>query len=180
MLCLAALVMIASLIGSFLPPTSCTTLNPPSIILSPENAVTLASITELLSLFSHALDEKDFAALGSVYTDDVVLSSAGNSLTGLAAAQAFYTKTFQNATLKTEHTVTTIYGYNFTATTASSLSYADAIYFGPPVFELGGFFFPNQSVNFREKFQNDYVKQNGSWKIVRQNGPQGLVRWMIP
>ncbi|KAL8693903.1 MAG: hypothetical protein Q9218_001368 [Villophora microphyllina] len=148
------------------------TANP--VLLSPEDSIILGAINQILSIFDLALDTKNFDALIDVYAADAVIDGGGNSsLVGLPAIQNFYRNTFQNASLKTEHTSTTVVGFNFTATTAASTNYADAIYFGPAVLERGGFFFPNQSVIFREKFQNLYVKgSDGAFRISRQTGPQ--------
>ncbi|KAL8716737.1 MAG: hypothetical protein Q9181_008394, partial [Wetmoreana brouardii] len=162
--------------GVFLPLTGGAPLNPSSASVSATDAVTLASITQLLSLFGLLLDTKNFDALGSVYADDAVFTQgSGNSsltLTGLPAIKDFYRTTFQNASLKTQHTSDTVYGFNFGNTTASSVSYADAVYFGPAVLERGGLLFSNSSVIFREKFENDYVREKGgAWKISRQGGP---------
>ena len=158
------------LCGSLLPWASC-------ILLSPRDAITVAAINQLNSLFSFSLDEKNFDALADVYTADVVIDGGdGDPLVGLAAIQAFYRETFSNKSLVTEHTVTTVYAYDFTRTTAKAKNYADAFYFGKPAQERGGFLFRNQSVVFRERFDNEYVKEkNGAWKISRQTGPQPIV-----
>ncbi|KAL8706256.1 MAG: hypothetical protein Q9201_000693 [Fulgogasparrea decipioides] len=147
--------------------------NPSSASVSASDAVTLASITQLLSLFSLLLDIKDFDALSNVYTNDaVIVDAAAKPLTGLPAIKDFYRNTFQNASLITQHTSNTVYGYNFSSTTASSVSYAEAVYFGPAVLEREGYLFSNSSVVFREKFENDYVKESGgAWKISHQKGP---------
>ena len=158
---------------SFLPWASC-------IFLSPRDAVTVAAIDQLNSLFSFSLDEKNFDALADVYTANAVIDGGGGSpLIGLPAIQAFYRDTFSNSSLVTEHTVTTVYAYNFTRTTAKSKNYADAFYFGKPAQERGGFLFRNSSVVFRERFDNEYVKEkNGAWKISRQTGPQPIVSFV--
>ena len=163
-----------TLLSSLLPFTS-------SILLSPRDAVTLAAINQLNSLFSFSLDEKNFDALADVYTTDVVIDGGGGDpLIGLAAIQQFYRDTFSNASLVTEHTVTTVYAYNFTNTTAKSKNYADAFYFGKPEQERGGFLFRNNSVVFRERFDNEYRKEsNGAWKISRQTGPQPIVGFFL-
>ena len=167
---LTSLALSITLCSSFLPWAT-------SILLSPRDAITVAAIDQLNSLFSFSLDEKNFDALADVYTANAVIDGGGPTpLVGLPAIQAFYRKTFSNSSLVTEHTVTTVYAYNFTATTARSKSYADAFYFGKPAQERGGFLFRNQSVVFRERFDNQYVKeQSGAWKISRQTGPQPIV-----
>ncbi|KAL8790023.1 MAG: hypothetical protein Q9195_006572 [Heterodermia aff. obscurata] len=156
----------------------CTTLLPftTSILLSPRDAITVAAIDQLNSLFSFSLDEKNFTALADVYTANAIIDGGGpNPLRGLPAIQAFYRNTFSNSSLVTEHTVTTVYAYAFTAITAKSKSYADAFYFGKPAQERGGFLFRNQSVVFRERFDNEYVKErSGAWKISKQTGPQPI------
>lgn len=130
---------------------------------------TLASINQLLSLFSIALDTKNFPALRDVFAPNAQLTGGGDPIKGLPAIEDFYRNTFQNASLNTQHTSDTVFGYNFSATTASSTSYANAIYFGPAVLERGGLFFPNSSVIFREKFESEYVRvQDGSWRISKQ------------
>lgn len=134
------------------------------------DADTLAAINQLLSLFSISLDIKDFPALRDVFAPDAQLTGGGDPITGLPAIEEFYRNTFQNASLRTQHTIDTVFGYNFTATTASSTSYADAVYFGPKVLERGGFLFSNTSVLFREKLQDEYVRVgDGSWKISKQD-----------
>ncbi|KAL8846618.1 MAG: hypothetical protein Q9221_008312 [Calogaya cf. arnoldii] len=152
---------------------------------STEDATTLAAINQLLSLFSQSLDNKDFEALRDVYTEDAVLGGQGTPPTiGIEAIVAFYTGTFQNETLVTEHTSDTVLGSNFTENTASSSSYANVYYFGPPVLERGGFQFRNDSAQFREKFVNQYRKgHNNHWRISNQDltilaieGNTGLLR----
>ncbi|KAL8726823.1 MAG: hypothetical protein Q9166_006439 [cf. Caloplaca sp. 2 TL-2023] len=165
----------------FLPLTNSAPLNPSSASVSaPRDTITLASITQLLSLFSLSLDTKNFDALNNVFSNDATIVGTGAPhLTGLPAIKDFYRSTFQNTTLITQHTSTIVYGYNFSETTASSISYADAVYFGPAVLDRGvGRLFSNSSVVFREKFENDYVKEEsggGAWKISRQDGPTILV-----
>ena len=133
------------------------------------DADTLASINQLLSLFSIALDVKNFPALRDVFAPDAQLAGGGTPIEGLPAIEDFYRNTFQNASLNTQHTSDTVFGYNFSDTTASSTSYANAIYFGPAVLERGGELFSNTSVMFREKLENEYVRvQDGSWKVSKQ------------
>lgn len=140
-----------------------------STSLSTSDIITLSSITQLLSLFSISLDKKDFSALRSVFSPTAALLGNGDPITGIDAIVDFYTTVFQNATLKTEHTSDTVYGYDFTKTTAKSTSYATAVYFGPEILERGGGFFSNTSVVFRERFENEYVKEKGAgWRISSQ------------
>ncbi|KAI4289979.1 MAG: hypothetical protein L6R35_000741 [Caloplaca aegaea] len=138
--------------------------------LSSSDVITLASITQLLSLFSISLDIKDFAALRDVFATDAVLTGGGPEiLTGIDAIEEFYTMTFQNESLKTVHTSDTVYGYNLRETTASSFNYATAVYFGPAVLERGGFLFSNSSVIYRERFITQYAKNaHGALRISRQ------------
>ncbi|KAL8926538.1 MAG: hypothetical protein Q9208_002865 [Pyrenodesmia sp. 3 TL-2023] len=140
---------------------------------STDDATTLAAINQLLSQFSQSLDEKNFAALSDVYTADIDLGAGGApTLNGLPAVIDFYTTVFQNESLKTQHTSDTVLGGNFTETTATSVSYANVYYFGPEIFERGGFSFSNSSAIFRERFENGYRRDgNGTWKIARQRGP---------
>ncbi|KAL8761162.1 MAG: hypothetical protein Q9184_002691 [Pyrenodesmia sp. 2 TL-2023] len=148
---------------------------------STNDATTLAAINQLLSLFSQSLDEKNFARLSDVYTIDAIISGGGApSLTGLPAIIDFYTTVFQNETLKTQHTSDTVLGGNFTETTATSVSYANVYYFGPEIFERGGFVFSNSSAIFRERFETEYRREgNGTWKVARQRGPFILVRRLL-
>ena len=151
---------------------------------SSSNAVTQAAINDLNSLYSFCLDEKNFDLLAEVYTTDAVLEGgvattiggAGDTITGIGPITNFWRKIFANASLVTQHTVSTIYTYNFTHTTASSKHYASAFYFGSSVQEQGNFLFRNDSIVTRQRFDNQYVKRNGSWKISRQKGPQVIVR----
>ena len=137
---------------------------------SPAQAVTYAAITELLALFSISLDIKDFSALSQVFAADAVLGPGSpDAITGLTAIIDFYTKTCQNATLKTAQTSAAVYAYDITPKTASSISYAEAVYFGPAVFERGGSLFSNDSAVFREKFDTTYSKIKGEWRIQTQN-----------
>ncbi|KAG7008109.1 hypothetical protein G7Y79_00007g022340 [Physcia stellaris] len=135
------------------------------------DANTLDSITQLLSLFSIALDTKNFPALRDVFAPDAQLTGGGGApTTGLPAIEDFYRNTFQNATLRTQHTSDTVLGRDFEAATAASTSYASAIYFGPKVLERGGGLFSNSSVVFREKFETEFVRvQDGSWRVSRQD-----------
>lgn len=154
----------------------------PRVTVTREDAVTLAAITQLLSLFGQSLDNKDFNALGDVFTDDIVLDQGGGFvINGLPAIEQFYRTAFQNASIATQHTSDTVYGCNFTATTASSTSYANARYFGPAVVNRRGFLFPGQSAVYRERFVNQYVRTEGKdWKIARVLGPRILVRCSVP
>ena len=155
----------------FLPWFGAATGNSTSTGLSSSDAITVVSITQLLSLFSISLDLKDFSALRNVFAPDAVLTGGGGAdpITGIAAIEAFYTTTFQNQSLKTQHTSDTVYGYNFTDTTASSTSYATVAYFGPAILERGGFLFPNTSVVFRERFDSEYTKNaDGALRISQQ------------
>ncbi|KAI4276564.1 MAG: hypothetical protein LQ337_002394 [Flavoplaca oasis] len=136
---------------------------------STSDATTFAAIYQLLSLFSQSLDTKDFEALRDVYTEDAVLGGAGTpALAGIEPILDFYRTAFANESLVTIHTSDTVLGTNFTETTASSSSYANVYYLGPPVFERAGFLFRNSSAIFREKISNDYVKREGHWKVQRQ------------
>ena len=164
--------LIPSLIISLalLPSTFTTTFTPGPVIDSADTAITKFAITQLLSLFNFIIDEKDFSSLKYIFTSDAVLDGGdGNALVGLANITAFYTNTFQNESLRTQHTSDTVYVYDFIETTASSVSYANVYYFGPKVFERGGMLFSNDSVAFREKIRNEYViEPTGAWKIKRQ------------
>lgn len=164
------------ILSSLLSITSFTTINAAPLTSravrdSTDDATTLAAINQLLALFSQSLDNKDFEALRDVYTEDAVLGGEGSPPTvGIEAILDFYTTTFQNESLITEHTSDTVLGSNFTETTASSTSYANVYYFGPAVFERGGVLFRNDSAQFREKFSNDYTRgADGNWKISRQD-----------
>ncbi|KAL8715701.1 MAG: hypothetical protein Q9220_000368 [cf. Caloplaca sp. 1 TL-2023] len=141
-----------------------------SISLLSETVTTVA-ITQLLSLFSISLDFKDFAALRNVFSPNAVLDGGGGDpITGIAAIEDFYTTTFQNKSLKTEHTSDTVYAFNFTNESASSTSYATAVYFGPEVLERGGALFSNTSVVFRERFDTQYKKiKGGELRISQQS-----------
>lgn len=154
----------------------------PRVTVTRDDAVTLAAMTQLLSLFGQALDNKDFNALGDVFTDDGVVDQGGGFvINGLPAIEQFYRTAFQNASIATQHTSHTVYGCNFTTKTASSTSYADARYFGPAVVKRQGFLFPNTSAVYREKFVNQYVRTEGkNWKIARVLGPRILVRCSMP
>ncbi|KAL9585452.1 MAG: hypothetical protein Q9212_001525 [Teloschistes hypoglaucus] len=167
--------LVFSIIGFalFFSPSSYAQVTGNPVLLTPEDSITLGAINQILSLFSLALDTKQFGALVDVYAPDAVIDAGNNNtLTGLPAITDFYNRTFSNASLQTEHTSTTVIGYNFTSTTAASTSYADAIYFGPPILERFGVFFPNQSLVIREKFINQYKKgSDGAFKISRQTGP---------
>ncbi|KAL9594512.1 MAG: hypothetical protein Q9219_006994 [cf. Caloplaca sp. 3 TL-2023] len=163
-----------ALLGGSFPTTYSATFTPGPVTLSPYDTITLASIRQLISLFSISLDEKTFDALQYVYTEDALLDGGGgnSTLKGLPAIIDFYRTTFQNTSLKTEHTADTVYGYNFAETTAASSSYAEVAYFGPEIFERGGLLFSNSSVIFRERFDREYRKEaSGAWKISRQTGP---------
>ena len=153
---------------TFLPyPGSSQGTNTSTSLRSDDN--TLDSITQLLSLFSIALDTKNFPALRDVFAPDAQLTGGGAPITGLPAIEDFYRDTFQNASLRTQHTSDTVFGFNFEATTASSTSYANAIYFGPKVLERGGELFSNSSVVFREKLESEFVRvQDGSWRVSKQ------------
>ncbi|KAL8941391.1 MAG: hypothetical protein Q9216_002269 [Gyalolechia sp. 2 TL-2023] len=166
-----ALLSSSIILLSILPWTWAATGDSASTGLSSSDVTTVASITQLLALFSISLDIKDFSALRNVFATDAVLIGGGpEPLTGLPAIEDFYTTTFQNQSLKTEHTSDTVFVHNFGETTASSTSYATAVYFGPAVYEVLGFFFPNSSVVYRERFENEYTKNaDGAWRISGQN-----------
>lgn len=154
----------------------------PGVTVTRDDAVTLAAITQLLSLFSQSLDNKDFNALGNVFADNIVLDQGGGfMINGSLAVTQFYRTAFQNASIVTQHTSDTVFGSNFTTNSASSTSYANARYFGPAVVNRRGFLFPGQSAVYREKFINQYVKTEGKvWKIARIFGPRILVRCSVP
>ena len=161
-----------------LPGISGSPINATSPATASTETDTLAAITPLLSRFSILLDTKNFTALAEVFADDAVLGGEGapQAITGLPAIQTFYRKQFGNSTVKTQHTSDTVYGHDFAENSAASTSYANALYFGPAVLERGGQHFPNQSVIFRERFDNLYAKDaDGLWKIKLQTGPQVLV-----
>ena len=159
------------------------------LLLSPRNAVTLAAIKELNSLYSFSLDEKNFDTLADVYTVDAVLDGGaattiggeGNTINGREAIVNFWRKIFSNETVVTDHTVTTLYAYNFTRNTASSKHYADPFYFNNPSQLQGGFLFRNESIVTRERFVNQYVQgKDEEWRISQQKGPQVIVCWILP
>ena len=60
------------------------------LLLSPRNAVTLAAINELNSLYSFSLDEKNFDTLADVYTVDAVLD--GGAATTIGARSSWRRK----------------------------------------------------------------------------------------
>ncbi|KAI4102013.1 MAG: hypothetical protein L6R37_004625 [Teloschistes peruensis] len=152
------------------PLTPLAQLDPSFTTLTPDTATTYASINQLLSLFSLALDLKKFAFLSSVYAPDALLGGGDSQPTvGLPAIIDFYTSVFQNATLRTQHTSDTVYAFDIEKRTARSVSYATAVYFGPEVFERGGGNFTNSSVVYREIFENAYVKRREGWRISEQN-----------
>ncbi|KAL8963008.1 MAG: hypothetical protein Q9193_000677 [Seirophora villosa] len=156
---------------STLPWTGATTGNATtSGSLELADVIVLASIQQLLSLFSISLDIKDFAALRDVFAPDAVLNGGGATpITGIEAIEEFYTMTFQNESFKTEHTSDTVFGYNLRETTKSSTSYAAVAYFGPAVFERGGFLFSNSSALFRERFNTEYeFNEHGALRITQQ------------
>ncbi|KAL9013966.1 MAG: hypothetical protein Q9173_001364 [Seirophora scorigena] len=155
---------------STLPWTGATTGNTTTSSIGLADVIFLASIQQLLSLFSISLDIKDFAALRDVFAPDAVLIGGGATpITGVDAIEEFYTMTFQNESFKTEHTSDTVFGYNLRETTKSSTSYAAVAYFGPAVLERGGVLFSNSSALFRERFNNEYkVNAHGALRITRQ------------
>ncbi|KAL8867745.1 MAG: hypothetical protein Q9174_005462 [Haloplaca sp. 1 TL-2023] len=168
---LPSLLILSSLfsITSF-PYTTATPLNARAIRDSTDDATTLAAINQLLSLFSQSLDNKDFESLRDVFADDAQLGGGGAPpIVGIEDIVEFYTGTFENETLRTLHTVDTVLGANFTETTAASTAYASVYYFGPKIFERGGFLFSNTSAVFREKLSDEYVRDEaGDWRVKFQ------------
>ncbi|KAL8678730.1 MAG: hypothetical protein Q9224_007089 [Gallowayella concinna] len=138
--------------------------------LSTNDAVTIAAINQLLSLFSISLDLQTVDALNNVYAPDAQNGEVGGGdpLVGIPAIIEFYTNTFQNASFKTEHTSDTVYAFDLKRTTAKSISYAEVSYFGPPEFERGGALFVDRSVVFKEKFEHEFVKLKQGWRIKKQ------------
>ncbi|KAL8856141.1 MAG: hypothetical protein Q9178_007266 [Gyalolechia marmorata] len=137
--------------------------------LSSNDAITITAINQLLALFSISLDLKTFSDLSSVFAPNVQFfdrsGPGGASIDGLPALLDFYTTIFGNASFQTQHTSDTVYAYDFTNTTAKSISYAEVAYFGPAVFERGGGSFVNSSVIFRERLESDYVKLREGWRV---------------
>ncbi|KAI4231417.1 MAG: hypothetical protein L6R40_007739 [Gallowayella cf. fulva] len=174
---LASFLFLPCLLGSPINPSGTSPL-------STNDAVTVVAIQQLLSLFSISLDLKTFSTLSSVFAPDAEISDDGaEPLIGLPAITDFYTKTFQNASLKTEHTSDTVYAYDLKRNTAKSISYAAVAYFGPAVLERGGVLFSNSSVTFRERFENEYVKLKDGWRVKKQKltilsieGPESILK----
>ncbi|KAL8832007.1 MAG: hypothetical protein Q9191_000536 [Dirinaria sp. TL-2023a] len=140
------------------------------------DADAITAISQLLSLFSITLDTKDFSALRGVYASNAILGGDGaaQNITGISAIESFYRAQFGNASVSTQHTSDTVYVSDVTATSARSVSYGNAFYFGPKVLERGGQMFSNQSVVFRERFDNKYSKGEDGWRISLQTGPTVL------
>lgn len=136
-----------------------------------DDLLTVVTATQVLSLFGIALDTKQFANLGEVFAEGAVLSEVGgNKVTGLPAIVDFYTSAFQNASIITQHKSDTVFVYDLTKKTAKAISYANAVYFGPPALNRGGFLFRNNSVNFYERFDDNFVRgPGGGWKISQRN-----------
>ncbi|KAL9615071.1 MAG: hypothetical protein Q9167_000494 [Letrouitia subvulpina] len=132
--------------------------------------LTVVTANQVLSLFGIALDTKQFATLSEVFAVEAVLDDIGEgATTGLPAIVDFYTSQFQNASVVTQHKSDTVFVYSLTKTTAKAISYANAVYFGPPTLERGGFLFRNNSVNFYERFDDNFVRgPGGGWKISRR------------
>lgn len=139
-----------------------------------DDTETLASINQLTSIFCFALDVKNFTALADVFTQDAQLmngsDNAAATTVGLPAIQDYYRTALGDASIQTQHTSHTVFGYDFDTNSASSISNADAVYFGPAALERGGILVPDTSIHFIERYDRDYVRGvDGAFKISRQS-----------
>lgn len=135
-----------------------------------DDLLTVATATQLLSLFGIALDIKQFANLGEVFAEEATLTEVGgNKVIGLPAIVDFYTTAFQNESIVTQHKSDTVFVYDLTKKSAKAISYANAVYFGPPVEDRYGFLFRNNSVNYYERFDDNFVRgPGGGWRISQR------------
>lgn len=125
-----------------------------------ENAEAIAAINQALSLYSIALDTKNFTALSGVFTEDVVAYIApGSAINGRAAYEKFLASDL--SPYKTQHLTNTVFAYNIKGTTAESVSYQQAIYIGTGSL-LG------QVVTFYERFDDSWRRVEGRWKSFKR------------
>ena len=86
------------------------------------------SINQRLSLYNIALDTKTFSLLDGVFTPDIVPQVAVVPINGLPAYESFLASDLKGT--RTKHTTDTVFVYDITNSTARSISYSDATYFG--------------------------------------------------
>lgn len=133
---------------------------------NPADAMTIASIHNVLALFNLALDAKNFDALRDVYTDNVVARVARQPINDLDNLIKFYNGTALGDVVS-QHTAHTIFVYNIGPKASKSISYANALYFSK-VEE--GQFFARDAVTFYERYDDVWAKQaNGQWKIAERS-----------
>ena len=117
----------------------------------------IQAITQKLSLYDIAIDTKNFSALSSTFADDVVANVAPFPIEDLASYEAFLEDDL--ALSKTQHTTTTVFAYDIETSSAKSISYSDAVYFGQGS-ALG------QTFTYFERFDDVWSKgADGPWKI---------------
>ena len=127
---------------------------PPVAVADP---YVIQAITQKLSLYDIAIDTKNFSALSGAFADDVVANVAPTPIKGLAAYEAFLQADL--ALSKTQHTTTTVFAYDIKTSTAKSISYSDAVYFGQGS-ALG------QTFTYFERFDDVWTKgADGPWRI---------------
>ncbi|KAL8718355.1 MAG: hypothetical protein Q9225_004496 [Loekoesia sp. 1 TL-2023] len=133
---------------------------------NPVDAMTVASIHNVLALFNLALDAKNFDALRDVYTDNVVARVARQPTNDIDSLIRFYNGTALGDVVS-QHTAHTIFVYDIGPKAAKSISYANALYFSKV---QEGQFFARDAVTFYERYDDVWAKQaNGQWKIAERS-----------
>ena len=130
------------------------------------------AITQGLSLYGLAIDTKNFTALKSAFTSDIVANVPPVPIIGLTNYESFLAGDL--GPLKTQHITSNVFVYNITERTAKSTSYQQAVHIGSG--KLLG-----QIVTFYERFDDVWRRDlmDGSWKISERT-LSIFVRFPVP
>ncbi|MCJ1428008.1 hypothetical protein MMC29_005915 [Sticta canariensis] len=147
---------IPSLLGPFCLSLLASTGLATSYSASTDNTEAIVEINQLLSNYSHILDDKKYSDLSYILTEDAVFHLPNFNYSTRAIAEQRFSAEYLNKT--TLHTSVNVVVYDISTTTATVLTDSALTYFGQE--NLTGQFFTDYS-----RIKYAVIKENGSWRI---------------
>ena len=130
-------------------------------VYTPSQTADIEAIRFVLAQYCYDVDNKDYGALVTVYTPDVIANVAPYPITNLTALQQLYATVFGNVT--TWHSSSTEAVRFLDGSTANVTSYNQAVYLGPGTGPLNS---TNISATYYQRYDDTFVKgYDGAWLI---------------